>query len=207
MTQITSRRQATRCRSQRGGLSLLEFLGCLIAIVGGMWLGAIYLGVDVRHTVYNAMAETDVLDKVPPQWRPVDPDSAFTREQMVSALREELGTLRTEIADLRSDEEPPTGEQRDLPTRRAATVDVSLHNTMAYWNRINEIVLGESDLQRDADSALTESSAARVFALKGRVSRFAAKAVEAIPQRRRRRFGVAVRPAAAAVVRARRDVV
>ena len=39
----------------RTGLSVLEFIGCLMALVGGIWLGAIYLGVDVRHVAYVAL--------------------------------------------------------------------------------------------------------------------------------------------------------
>jgi hypothetical protein len=167
--------------NRRGGLSVLEFLGCLIAIVGGAWLGAIYLGVDVRQLVYTSMAQSDVLDKMPPEWRPADPHKAFTREQMVATLREELGTLRTEIADLRRGGAPPADSRSDDRPERSATLQLSTSRTLAYWVRINEIVLGEAGLQHDADSALTEASAAKVFALKGRVSRFAAKAVTAIP--------------------------
>lgn len=168
-------------RDRREGLSLLEFIGCLIAIIGGAWLGAIYLGVDVRRAVYNAMAQSDVLDKVPPAWRPAQPDESFTREQMVATLREELGTLRSELADLRRGEQPPA-ESRPAPRPDVpAEPQASKANTLAYWNRLQDIVLGEAGLQQEADTALTEASAARVFALKGRISRFAAKAVAVIP--------------------------
>ena len=37
-------------------------------------------------------------------------------------------------------------------------------------------------MQADAESAFNDANAAKVFAIKGRISRFAAKAVEAIPQ-------------------------
>ena len=53
--------------------------------------------------------------------------------------------------------------------------------TLAYWTRLNEIALGEAALQQDAEQTFNEANAAKVFAIKGRISRFAAKAVEAMP--------------------------
>jgi len=41
--------------------------------------------------------------------------------------------------------------------------------------------MGESQLQRDAELAFNADNAAKVFAIKGRISRFSAKAVEAVP--------------------------
>jgi hypothetical protein len=41
--------------------------------------------------------------------------------------------------------------------------------------------LGEAALQHDAEQTFNEANAAKVFAIKGRISRFSAKAVEAIP--------------------------
>ena len=52
-------------RSNRAGLSALEFVGCLMALVGGVWLGALYLGVDVRHVVFGTLAKSKVMDQVP----------------------------------------------------------------------------------------------------------------------------------------------
>jgi hypothetical protein len=66
---------------------------------------------------------------------------------------------------------PITGDS-PLPTKE---------RTLAYWTRLSEIALGETDLQLDAESAFSAANAAKVFAIKGRVSRFASKAVEAVP--------------------------
>ena len=60
-----------RCAQRRAGLSALEFVGCVIAVIGGAWLGAIYLGVDVRNVAHEALSESELLDKVPEDWRPV----------------------------------------------------------------------------------------------------------------------------------------
>jgi hypothetical protein len=168
--------------AHRTGLTVLEFLGCVIAVVGGAWLGALYLGVDVRHVAHTALAQSDLLEKVPPEWRPPSPDDkAMTREQLVATLREELGTLRQELSSLRTGVEinaaPATTEQIDTSGPRGA----SKARTRDYWLRINEISLSEAALQKDAESAANDTNAAQVFAIKGRICRFAAKSVEAIP--------------------------
>lgn len=169
----------------RSGLSALEFIGCVIAVVGGMWLGALYLGIDVRHVFHEALAETDMLDKVPETWRPPGPENHMTREQLVATLREELGGLRSEISALRAgheaEETEPAEAEAGTSTRTRAT-QASKEKTLAYWNRLNEIAMGEAALQADAESAFNEEIAAKVFAIKARISRFASKAVEAVPQ-------------------------
>jgi hypothetical protein len=112
--------------------------------------------------------------------------NAMTREQLVATLREELGTLRTELKALRS------GESINRPTFAAAAPEentseptaapqASKEKTLKYWNRISEIALAEAALQKDAESAANSGNASRVFAMKGRISRFAAKSVEAVP--------------------------
>jgi hypothetical protein len=183
MRSLLFARVGRRLGAPRRGLSVLEFIGCIIAVVGGAWLGAMYLGVDVRHLAHTALSETELLEQMPPEWRPPGPQDGVTHEQLVATLREELGTLKTEIANLRSGETSTAAQ----PQTAAATTDPAgkpqptKERTLAYWVRLNEIALGEADLQADAETAFNDLNAARVFAIKGRIGRFAAKAVEAIP--------------------------
>jgi hypothetical protein len=166
----------------RAGLTTLEFVGCLIAVVGGAWLGALYLGVNVKHVAYSALNDSHILEKMPKDWRPAaDDGQVVTREELATALHEELGTLRNQICALRTGKSDgaaktpagvPISGDAPLPTKE---------RTLAYWTRLNEIALGETDLQRDAESAFSAANAAKVFAIKGRVSRFAGKAVAAVP--------------------------
>jgi hypothetical protein len=172
----------------RAGLSVLEFVGCVIAVVGGIWLGAIYLGVDLRRVAHEALTDTELLDKVPENWRPVAPEEEhMTREQLVTTLREELSGLRKEITSLREGEMAEgkqPGQQAQGPTQDGSKVaeQDSKEKTLAYWGRLIEIASGEAALQADAASAFNDANAAKVFAIKSRISRFAAKAVEAVPQ-------------------------
>lgn len=164
------------------GLTSLEFLGCLVALVGGAYLGALYLGVDVKHLAYDALSESQLLDKVPAQLRPTPPaEKAMTREQLVTTLREELGSLRNQISVLRSGKPgDATGDSATAASDANAQLPTK-ERTLAYWGRLNEIALGEADLQREAESAFSAPNAAKVFAIKGRICHFAAKAVEAVP--------------------------
>lgn len=172
----------------RRGLTTLEFVGCVIAVVGGMWLGAIYLGVDLRRVAHEALSDAEVLDKVPENWRPVAPEEEhMTRAQLVATLRQELSGLRGEIISLRTSENSAGQDETATETSAStsggtpATPRESKEKTLAYWNRLNEIASGQAALQNDAASAFNESNAAKVFAIKSRISRFAAKAVEAVP--------------------------
>src|SRR5258705_6840140 len=170
-------------RRRCSGLTILEFLACTTALVGGAWIGALYLGVDVRHLAVSALSQAKLLDKMPAEFRPVDPnEKVMTREQLVTTLHEELGSLRNQITSLRGGGaagqataaagggEPTSAEM--MPTKE---------KTLAYWQRLNEIAMGESQLQRDAELAFNADNAAKVFAIKGRISRFSAKAVQAVP--------------------------
>src|SRR5215210_5824853 len=88
---------------RRAGLTILEFLACTTALVGGAWLGALYLGIDTRHLAYTALSQAQLLDKMPAELRPVDPnEKVMTREQLLTTLHEELGSLRHQITTLRS---------------------------------------------------------------------------------------------------------
>src|SRR5215203_6009210 len=90
----------SRCRNR--GLTILEFVACTTALVGGAWLGALYLGVDVRHLAFSFLSQAQLLDKMPAELRPVDPnEKVMTREQLLTTLHEELGSLRNQITSLR----------------------------------------------------------------------------------------------------------
>lgn len=178
-TSVELRRSVrSRCR----GLTALEFLGCLMALCGGVWLGAFYLGINIQHIAYDALDQAQILEKVPQNFRPeAPPEKTMTREQLVTTLRAELGSLRNQIAVLRNQQPSVADTEATTASSDAVAQLPTVERTLAYWSRLNEIALGEADLQRDAESAFNAPNAARVFAIKGRICRFAAKSVEAIP--------------------------
>jgi hypothetical protein len=50
------------CRARRG-ISFIEFLGCFIAVAGGVVLGSMYLGVDVQGTAITLLERAEVIEK------------------------------------------------------------------------------------------------------------------------------------------------
>jgi hypothetical protein len=176
-----------KCRSRRrlAGLSVLEFIGCLMALVGGAWLGAIYLGIDVRHMAYVALSKSELIEKVPERWRPAAPEgtkAAPTSAELAHAVQIELASLRGEITALRSTNKTrqpgPSGSGSSSSANKDA---LTKQQTTSYWNRIHEIVSEHSALQMAAETAATEGSATKLAALKARINRFAASALRAVP--------------------------
>jgi hypothetical protein len=156
-------------------------MGCLIAVVGGMWLGALYLGIDVEGTLFNALYEAELLDSIPESIRPDCPEGhpcQLSEEEFAAVLQQELVALRHEITALRESAKANGVEGRTGPQ---GPQPVTAEQTIAYWNRLRNIAHDETELQRRAQAALNNVNADNAFALRGRVSEFAAKAVEAIP--------------------------
>jgi hypothetical protein len=108
----------------------------------------------------------------------------MTRDQLVAALREEFGALRQDLTVLQSGGSAAPASDVSIASSdgEPGAQQVTKDKTRAYWLRINDIALGESALQQDAESAANGANSARVFAIKARISRFAAKSVEAVPK-------------------------
>jgi hypothetical protein len=170
--------------SPRAGVSVLEIVGCLMALVGGVWLGAIYLGVDVRHITYAALSESTLIDKMPDDWRPTDPAAAKapSAAEMATKVQNELVSLRDEITTLR-DSQPAQATAPKQVASSAAPADedaVARKASLAYWSRLNEVVHRQATLQLEAESAANEGNATKVASLKARISRFSAEAIRAL---------------------------
>src|SRR5215207_5543116 len=123
-----------RFRRPRPGLTILELLACTIAVIGGAWLGALYLGVDVRHLAFSALSQAQLLDKMPAELRPVDPnEDVMTREQLLTTLHEELGSLRNQITSLRGGVATTQGSDASGSSPNAAELLPTKERTLAYW--------------------------------------------------------------------------
>ena len=161
--------------SKYRGLSILEFLGCLIAIAGGLWIGATYFGLDLHSLAYTALDESNALDSLPEEWRPPAPQghpSQLSEEEVASALQHEMVALRHEIAALRG-VSPSDAAAESVPPNAGQTKE--------FWDRLRNIAKDEAALQLDSQAAASDANSDRVFALRSRVSRFASNAVDAIP--------------------------
>jgi hypothetical protein len=175
--------------NSRNGLSVLEFLGCTMALVGGVWLGAIYLGIDLHRVAYLALAESNLMEQVPEDWRPETPESekAPSQAELAASVHNELAALREDITSLRSapGAEPSTNtaaiEETVPATATGKPADNAKDATLNYWQQLAQIVHKQYKLLVEAETAATEGNATKVAALKGRVSRLTATSIRAIP--------------------------
>jgi hypothetical protein len=175
---VMARRKA---RDERRGMSVLQFVSCLVALSVGVWLGASYVGLDLKKTAETALVESQILDKVPEDWRPVQAvkEQLPTQEELAAQAQQELASLEGQIAALEVGSEtaaPSVAADADAldETERTATI--------AYWAELQKVVGKQSELQLDAEQAATDVSATKLAAVKSRISRYAADAIRAIPK-------------------------
>ena len=90
--------------------------------------------------------------------------------------------LRSEITALQDGKADPISKDSTSPAVKTGAAAPTRDKTLAYWKQLNEIAVRETALQQDAESTFKKSNAAKVFEIKGRVSRFAAKEVAALPK-------------------------
>lgn len=176
-----------RIFQHRGGLSVLEFIGCLMALVGGVWLGAIYLGIDLHRVAYVALSESTLMERVPEAWRPETPESeqAPSQAELAASVHQELVALQQEVASLRTPgAQPSTLPAEEEPAVSVATDGKSSDNsqqaTLDYWRQLAQAVHRQSSLQYDAEGAATQGNAPKVAALKGRVNRLTAASIRTL---------------------------
>jgi len=143
----------TKCRPRRG-LSKIELLGCLGAVAGGVWIGAQYLNLDLHGAAYQALDETELLTRIPEEWRPVNPDcpdgDCPSKEEVRVA---ELTRLRSELEDLRFEVARLAWNNPDLSEELAASAKLSdeqiatRDRTQAYWQDLTQIVFDVTSIQ------------------------------------------------------------
>lgn len=181
-----SQGRSVGCRTahdERTGMSILQFVSCLVALAGGVWLGATYVGLDLKKTAEQAITESEILDKVPEDWRPVQAvkEKLPTQEELTAQAQQELASLQGEIAALEvgspSDSAPNAATDADAldEPKRAAT--------LAYWAQLQSVVGNQAGLQLDAEQAATDVSATKLAAIKARIGRYAADAIRALPKK------------------------
>jgi hypothetical protein len=168
-------------------MSILEFVGCSLALVGGLWLGAIYLGVDVRQATYVALADSKLMDTVPESWRPegMEQTKEPTSAELAASVQNELVSLREEITTLRDTPESSaavaTTSVEASKSAKADADDAAKQATIEYWTKLREVVRSQALLQVEAETAATAGNATKVAAIKARISRFSASGIRALP--------------------------
>ena len=116
--------------SPRSGLSFLEFLGCLVAMVGGVILGSTYLGIDVKKMVVGVLVQSQVVD---PGYfgEATDKTSQLPTQSNTETIAspEESTTANQQPAEPTAVAEQNTASQNLPPMEMPAA-------TRAYWNAL-----------------------------------------------------------------------
>lgn len=160
---------------QRLGISAVELIGCLFAVVGGIYIGAVYTGVNLEHAAHDALVRSELLESVPERWRPRSGEPTKAEQAMAeSALRDELAALRKDIEALDVD------NAQSKSTASVVVIDDDCP-TCKCWSRLSEIAFRDEQLQRDCDSRMNDANAVEVFKIKARISRISATQARTMP--------------------------
>ncbi|QDV73130.1 hypothetical protein [Botrimarina mediterranea] len=169
-----SRTYRSADRNRRTGLSRFEIITCLIAVVGGVWIGAQYYNVDLNGAAYQALDESQLLEKLPPDWRPPNPDCpngdcpdpAEVRAVEQARLTAKLKELQFEVARLSSGE---PGAAESEKSSSLTESDVAMRDrTQAYWQGLTRIVFEVSALQNVVASYAGTEQQSRALAVRRR---------------------------------------
>ena len=132
--------------SQRSGLSFVEFVGCLIALVGGVVLGAVYLGLDLTQMTYDVVESSGIVDPSVLGLTPTEEASleeGTTEEQAAEqCIKGDAVDAAVVAEDAEDVEESPENQQPNLSPQdspQAVVVDAPLSEedrqvaTGSYW--------------------------------------------------------------------------
>lgn len=172
----------SRNRSASRGLSKFELLASLIAVGGGVWIGAQYVGLDLNQAAYDALDETELLGQIPSDWRPVNPEcpdgdcptDEEIRQQQLVALQLQLRGLWEEVGLITGSLDPlPQGESTLSPELR-----VTRDRTQAYWNSLRQIVGEVTSLQQRVAPLKEAEKYARALSVRRRAMDYGLEAVK-----------------------------
>jgi hypothetical protein len=160
---------------------MLEITACILAVAVGVWVGARYLGLNLHAAAYSALNETDLMDKLPNEWRLAPPPGMepLSAEQQALALSAELEELRHKVAQLNEEAEL---EMAPLSVDTTANLHPQLlkrrQHTLAFWSQLGGIREEVERLQASAEEALNQRNVYQVLEIRRRAYQYGAKAVQ-----------------------------
>ena len=158
----------------RNGLTTTELLGCLLAVAGGVWIGANYLGLDLGKVAYVALDEADLLEEIPEEWRPVSPDcpdgDCPDPEQVAAQEQASLDSERSAI------------EAQIAQSRNAAPAskDQIGEASGTYWNRLASLWQDVSALIDEAAEVEASGQGVQAHKIRQRAYAYGAKGIDVL---------------------------
>ena len=130
---VSIRRAA--CALPRRGGAVLEVFGCAVALVGGLILGSMYFGIDVKEVAVKALQHAEIMS--PTAEPAVDPAAVSVDvHTAVSAALNEEGQGPTPPAT------PPKPPEH-LADALALPAEQRHELTLAYWTALDECMKNE----------------------------------------------------------------
>jgi len=127
------RRLATQL--QRRGGAVLEVFGCAVALIGGLILGSIYFGIDVKEVTVKALQHAEIMTPPP---EPVADPAAVSVD-----VHTAIGNALTENGQGPAQPAAPAKPPEDLADALALPVEQRRELTLAYWNALDECMKNE----------------------------------------------------------------
>jgi len=133
--------------AQRKALSTIELMGCLIALTGGLALGAAYMGIDLRTLAVGVLEEAELIE---PRIQLPDPDAQSTgskNDQENQSKTEDTDQLENSKNDANS-AGPPSTEQSSGKLQKTSVQSSSSKAdgpaTRAYWVALTSAMMEEA---------------------------------------------------------------
>jgi hypothetical protein len=170
----------SRFLRSRRGLTLNEFIGCLGAVAGGVWISSQYFNVDVHRVAYTALDESELLKQIPEQFRPTNPECPngdcsevdLSPEERRRRLRAELIRLRQDVVALTLPSSTEDATDHPDDHLRQATLD--------YWLQVRGVISEVAALQAEAEQSLSKQNAALVLNVRLRAFHYGHRSIRAI---------------------------
>lgn len=123
------------CAFPRRGGAVLEVFGCAVALIGGLILGSMYFGIDVKEVTVKALQHAEIMS--PPEAPAVDPAAVSVDvHTAVSATLNEAGQGPVQPTT------PPKPPEH-LADALALPAEERHELTLAYWTALDECMKNE----------------------------------------------------------------
>ena len=167
-------------KRRRAAMSTTELLGCLIAVAGGVWIGATYMGVSLNDAAFVALDEADLLETVPEDWRPDDPDAGAeateSKRIAMENLAVERAAIREKIAQIRIE------AGLDASPFQSDEATLGVHPTRLYWSRLKSLIDDVLKLQSEADLLAEAGQHVQALDIRQRALSYGQRGIELISE-------------------------
>lgn len=143
-------------RSRRG-LSFVEFVGCLVAMIGGVLLGFLYLGIDVQKVAAGVLEQAQVvapgyfsqvaaapIGEIPADYPTAANGPVLSEGEESGAIIADVETTPAEPAAAAATESEPTADGSKPFAKPEPTTQEKQAATRTYWDQLTGIMLAEA---------------------------------------------------------------